>query len=232
MVHLDDIDLAFGTGWSKVRVTRSSIHRPGRLAGKPVLWNEESFRAVPRLLAPLLRSACDRSPGVQERVELAIRCLGMARSVGTPWAMKLIALFAGLEAILITGEGERRKGAALAIRFLRCSRSRWTDWQSGHPGEALVLYRDRSELVHGARAAADEGLIPADLLSRGRWTQEFYALLPLGPHIETTSRYWTRSPLLRGSSTTSSCWVTSDYRPRGEQELLAGIERLMREGPK
>ena len=80
MVHLDDIDLAFGTGWNKVRGNGSSIHRLGRLAGKPVLWNEESFRAALDYLTPLYDLRATARPGVQERVELAIRWFGMARS--------------------------------------------------------------------------------------------------------------------------------------------------------
>ena len=228
MVHLDDIDLAFGTGWNKVRGNGSSIHRPGRLAGKPVLWNEESFRAALDYLTPLYDLRATARPDVQERVELAIRWFGMARSVGTPWAMKLIALFAGLEAILIKGEGEQRKGAALAIRAALLSIAR--DGHFRDPGEALVLYRDRSELVHGARATADEGLFRRTFSVAADALRNYITVATRDTHIQS------HRSLLDALANPEpladlKLWV-EDYRPRGEQELLTGIERLMRGGPK
>ena len=222
MVHLDDIDLAFGTGWNKVRGNGSSIHGLGRLAGKPVLWNEESFRAALDYLTPLYDLRATARPGVQERVELAIRWFGMARSVGTPWATKLIALFAGLEAILIKGEGERRKGATLAIRAALLSIA-----QDGHfrdPGDTLVLYRDRSKLVHGAGAAVGESVfrhtfsVAADAL-RGYITfanQETQA-----------QRHASLLDALAASERLSDLklWIER-YRPRDEKELLGAIYEL------
>ena len=66
---LDDIDLAFGTGWNVVRGNGSWMHQPGRLVGKPVRWHADSLRTALDYLVPLYNLRATGRSSVQERVE-------------------------------------------------------------------------------------------------------------------------------------------------------------------
>ena len=225
--HLDDMDLAFGTGWNVVRGHGAWIHQPGRRVKQPVLWHEESLHAALDFLAPLYDLRATGRSDVQERVELAIRWFGMARSVGVPWAMKLIAMFSGLEAILVKGEGERLKGAAVAIRAALLSIA--IDGHFKDPGEAFALYRDRSELVHGARTAADEKAFRRTFSVASEALRNYIAIA----NREVTLRSHRRIlDSLADDETLADLrgWIEG-YRPRGERELLSGVDGLIGQRP-
>ena len=220
---LDDIDLAFGTGWNVVRGNGSWMHQPGRLVGKPVRWHADSLRTALDYLVPLYNLRATERSSVQERVELAIRWFGMARSVGTPWAMKLIALFSGLEAILIKGEGEKMKGALLAIRAALLSIA--IDGHFRNPGEALALYRDRSELVHGARTAADEEAFRRMLSVASEALRNYIAIANREVKIQNHKRLLN---FLADDKTLADLKQRiEECGPWGEPELLAATNRLM-----
>ena len=219
---LDDIDVAFGTGWNVVRGDGAWLHQPGRLTPKPVRWHRDLLRAALEHLVPLYDLRATGRPRVQERVDLAIRWFGMARSVGTPLAMKLIALFSGLEAILVEGEGERMKGAALAIRAALLSIA--IDGHFRNPGETLALYRDRSELVHGARTAADEEALRRTLSVASEALRNYIAIANREATIRSHKRLLDSiadAPTLADLKG----WI-EDHRPWGERQLLAATDRL------
>ena len=222
--NVDDIDLAFGTGWSVVRGNGAWMHQPGRLLRKPVRWHADSLRTALAYLVPLYDLRATARANVQERVEIAIRWFGVSWTVGAPWSMKLIALFAGLEAILVKGEGERMKGAALAIRAALLSIA-----MEGHfrdPGEALALYRDRSELVHGARTAVHQEAFRRTFSVASEALRNYIAIANREMEIHNHKRLLdsfadneTLSDLKR--------WIEG-YSPWGEKELLAATNRLMK----
>lgn len=222
-VHLDDIDLAFGIGWSKVRGHGSSIHGLGKPVATPVRWHEDSLRAALDYLVPLYELRGTARPHIQERVELAIRWFGMAWSVGTPWAMKIIALFSGLEAILVKGEGERMKGAALAIRAVLLSISINGHFQD--PAEALALYRERSELVHGSRTGADAKAFRRTFAVASEALRNYLAFA--NRNAGTHSHKRLLDSLADGEALAGLKEWIEEYRPWGERELLPEIDRLM-----
>ena len=221
--HLDDIDLAFGTGWNVVRGNGAWIHQPGRRVGKPVPWHADSLRAALDFLAPLYDLRATERADVRERVELAIRWFGMARNVGAPWAMKLIAMFSCLEAILVKGEGERLKGAAVAIRAALLSIA--IDGHFRDPGEAFALYRDRSELVHGARTVADEKAFRRTLSVASEALRNYIAIANREVTVQSHKRLLDS---LADDETLADLkkWI-EEYGPWGEQELLTATNRLM-----
>lgn len=222
---LDDIDLAFGTGWSVVRGNGSWTRQPGRRVGRPVRWHPDALRRALDYLVPLYDLRATGRSSVQERVELAIRWFGMARSVGTPSAMKLIALFAGLEAILIKGESESRKGALLAIRAALLSIAIRGHFRN--PGEALALYRERSELVHGARKAADEEDFRRTLSVASEALRNYIAIANREMKIHSHKRLL--DFLADGQTLADLKQWTKDYGPWGQRELLTATDQL-REG--
>lgn len=224
---LDDIDLAFGTGWNVVRGNGAWMHQPGRRVGKPVRWHADSLRAALDFLAPLYDLRATERPDVRARVELAIRWFGMARSVGAPWAMKLIAMFSGLEAILVKGDSEGLKGAAVAIRAALLSIA--IDGHFRDPGEAFALYRDRSELVHGARIAADEEAFRRTLSVASEALRNYIAIANREATVQSHKRLLDSvvddEPLADLKK-----WI-EEYRPRGERDLLSATDGLIERRP-
>ena len=153
LARIVDWQVAFQPGWHALRGNSKWMNQLRRLRGKPVQW-DQSFDDAREFLEPLYKLRATARPNIQRQVELAVRWFGMSWNAETPWAMKLVALVAGLEALLIKGEHEPRKGALLAIRHTLLSIA-----VKGHfadPTIALSLYYYRSELVHGARTTANE----------------------------------------------------------------------------
>ena len=222
--QFDDIDLAFGTGWNVVRGNGSWMHQPGRRLRKPVRWHADSLRTALDYLVPLYDLRATARANVQERVELAIRWFGIAWTVGAPRGMKLIALFAGLEAILVTGEGERMKGAALAIRAALLSIA--MDGHFRNPGEALALYRDRSELVHGARTAVQEEAFRRTFSVASEALRNYIAIANRKIEIHNHKRLLDS---LTDNETLSDLkqWIEG-YSPWGEKDLLTATNQLMK----
>ncbi len=151
----------------------------------------------------------------------------MARSLGVPWAMKLIAMFSGLEAILVKGESERLKGAAVAIRAALLSIA--IDGHFRDPGEAFALYRDRSELVHGARTAADEKAFRQTLSVAFEALRNYIAI---SNREATTQSHKRLLDSLADDETLADLkgWIEGN-RPWGERELLSLVDGLMGQHP-
>ena len=223
--HVSDDQVAFGTGWNAVRGHGSRRYQLGGWNKKPVRWDGFLGPAA-EYLAPLYVLRATERGGIQQRVELAIRWFGMAWSVGTPWAMKLIALFSGLEAILVKGEGERFKGAALAIRAALLSIA--VDGRFRDPAETLALYRGRSELVHGARTVADEKAFQRTFSVASEALRNYltFANRSIGTH-----NHKRLLDLLAVDQALPDLkqWI-EDYKPWGDRELLAEVDRLIGRG--
>ena len=151
--RISDDQVAFKTGWIALRGNGSTLYQPGGRRVKPVRW-EQTFDAAIDFLTPLYDLRETARTGIRQRADLAVQWFGMSRNGGTPWAMRIIALFAGLEALLIKGESEPRKGALLALRSALLSIA--VDGHFSDLGIPFSLYLRRSELVHGARTTATE----------------------------------------------------------------------------
>jgi len=145
--------VAFQPGWHAVRGNGECTNQLRQLRGSPVRWGQ-SLDDAREFLQPLYTLRASARPHIQKRVELAVRWFGMSWNAETPWAMRLVALFAGLEALLIKGEHESRKGALLAIRYTLLAIA--VEGRFSNPAITLFFYYQRSELVHGARTNADE----------------------------------------------------------------------------
>lgn len=222
--HVDDSDLEFGTGWTVVRGGGEWVHQPGRLAGQPTRWHPKFLRAALDFLDPLYTLRASGRSDIREKVELAIRWFGMSRTVGTPWAMKQIAICSGLEAILVKGESEPLKGAILAIRAALLSIA--IDGRFRDPGEALALYRDRSELVHGARTTADPRAVRRTLEIASGTLRDYMAIANQELEIQNHKRLL---DFIGNDKTLTDLgrWV-EEHDPWGKRDLLKGIKQLMK----
>lgn len=218
-----DHQVAFRPGWHALRGNGKWMNQLRRLRGKPVHWNQ-SFDAAQDFLDPLYMLRETAGPNIQKQVELAIRWFSMSWNTGTPWAMKIIALFAGLEALLIKGEHEPRKGAILAIRHTLLSiavKGEFTD-----PSEALSLYYDRSGLVHGAHTTAEERDYLRAFSLASEALENYVAIANQHKNIKRHSKLL---DLLADAESVKmlGAWINR-YRPWKYEELLAEIDKLLK----
>ncbi len=218
-----DHQVAFRPGWHALRGNGKWMNQLRRLRGRPVHWNQ-SFDAAQDFLDPLYMLRETARPNIQKQVELAIRWFGMSWNTGTPWAMKIIALFAGLEALLIEGEHEPRKGAILAIRHTLLSiavKGEFTD-----PAEALSLYYDRSGLVHGAHTTAEERDYLRAFSLASEALENYVAIANQHENIKRHSKLLDRIADSQDLEELKA-WIKK-FRPWGYKELLAEIDKLLK----
>ena len=221
LARIVDWQVAFHPDWHALRGNTKSMFQPGRLRGKPVQWDDD-FDAARSFLEPLYELRATARPNIQERVELAVRWFGMSWNNETPWAMKVIALFAGLEALLIKGEREPRKGALLAIRHTLLSIA--VEGNFPNPAIALSLYYDRSELVHGARTTADERDYQRAFSIASEALRRYLAIANQHTDVHSHSKLL---DLLADPQNLRKlkAWI-SEFRPWKYEELLAEIDKL------
>lgn len=219
--RISDWQVGFQPGWYALRGSGERLNQLGQLPGRPVRWGQ-SFEAVCEFLQPVYKLRTTAHPNIQRQVELAVCWFGMSWNTGTPWAMKVIALFAGLEALLIKGEHEPRKGALLAIRHTLLSIA--VKGEFADPAAALSLYYDRSELVHGADTTAEErDFLRASSLASDA-LENYVAIANQHKNIGSHSKLL---DVLSDSQFvgTIDAWINR-YRPWKYKELLAAIEKL------
>ena len=221
LARIVDWQVAFQPDWYALRGNTKSMYQPGRLRGKPVQW-DGAFDAARSFLEPLYELRATARPNIQERVELAVRWFGMSWNNETPWAMKVIALFAGLEALLIKGEREPRKGALLAIRHTLLSIA--VEGRFPNPAIALSLYYDRSELVHGARTTADERDYQRAFSIASESLRRYLAIA--NQHTDVHSHRKLLDLLADPQNLRKlKAWI-GEFRPWKYEELLAEIDKL------
>ena len=218
-----DWQVAFQPGWHALRGDTKTMYQPGRLRGKLVQW-DGAFDAARSFLEPLYELRATARPNIQKRVELAVRWFGMSWNAETPWAMRLVALFAGFEAILIKGEHEPRKGALLAIRYTLLSIA--VEGHFSNPAITLFLYYQRSELVHGARTDADERDYQRAFSMASESLRRYVTVANEHTDVHRHSKLLDlmADPQSLGKL---KVWV-EEYKPWKYEELLAEIDKLLK----
>ncbi|MCY4114476.1 MAG: hypothetical protein OXG33_11145 [Chloroflexi bacterium] len=223
--RIADEDVAFKTGWNALRGNGSTLYQPSLRHGKPVRW-DQTFDSAIEFLLPVYDLRATVRTSIQQRVDLAIRWFGMSWNAGTPWAMRVVALFSGLESLLIKGESEPRKGALLAVRNALLSIA-----VEGHfinPEIAFSLYYLRSQLVHGARTTAEETHFHQTFSLATEALKNYVYVANGDANIRKHSR------LLDGIEDTQVLhrlkeWVEY-HRPWEYEELLKEIDKMLERG--
>ena len=104
------------------------------------------------------------------------------------------------------------------------------DGRFSDPGMAFDLYRDRSELVHGARTAADEKAFQRTLSVAEEALQNYIAIANRKIEIRHHKRLLN---FLADDETLSGLtqWI-EEYGPWGEQDLLSAIKGMTKPASK
>ena len=225
LTRIADEQVAFKTGWNALRGNGSTLYQPSLRHGKPVRW-DHTFDASIEFLLPVYDLRATARTSIQKRADLAIRWFGMSWNAGTPWAMRIVGLFSGLEALLIKGESEPRKGALLAVRNALLSIA-----VEGHfinPEIAFSLYYLRSQLVHGARTTAEETHFHRTFSLAAEALKNYACVANRDANIRKHSKLLDRIADTQVLDRLKG-WVEY-YRPWGYEELLKEIEKMLGRG--
>ena len=219
--RISDDQVVFGPGWNALRGNGSTLYQLDHRRRRPFGW-DEIFDAAIEFLAPLYALRNTGRTRIQRRVDLAVRWLGMSWNAGTPWAMKMIALFAGLEALLIKGEREPKKGALLSLRNALLAIA--VEGQFPNPAVALSLYYDRSELVHGSRTTADEQDYQGAFGLASQALRNYVSIANENPEVRSHGKLL---DLVADVQTLVDLrgWIEGN-RPWGYEELLEELDKL------